>query len=142
MNLGDFAAPLAGGALIGLASLLLFGALGRIAGVSGIAFGVLPSHGGERHWRLLFLGGLVAGGWLATLVFGALPPAAQFTGGAAALALGAGVLVGFGTRLGNGCTSGHGVCGLGRRSPRSLASVIVFMALGMAAATLLRPLLT
>jgi uncharacterized membrane protein YedE/YeeE len=141
MNLGEFAAPLAGGALIGLAALLLYATLGRIAGISGIAFGVLRSHGSERHWRLLFLGGLIAGGWLATLAFGALPPAAPSTGGAAAIALGAGVLVGFGTRMGNGCTSGHGVCGLARVSRRSLVSVAIFMALGMATATLLRPLL-
>lgn len=142
MNWSEFAAPLAGGALIGLAALLLYAALGRIAGVSGIAFGVLRTTGPERHWRVLFLGGLIAGGWLAALAFGALPVPAAATGAPLALALGAGVLVGFGTRLGNGCTSGHGVCGLARRSPRSLASVLVFMAVGMATATLLRPLLS
>jgi hypothetical protein len=141
MNWSEFAAPLAGGALIGLAALLLYATLGRIAGVSGIAFGTLDSRGAERLWRALFLGGLVAGGWLAALAFGALPPAARFTGSAAGIALVAGALVGLGTRLGNGCTSGHGVCGLARLSPRSLASVLVFMAVGMLAATLLRPLL-
>ncbi|MGH8443396.1 MAG: YeeE/YedE family protein [Nevskiaceae bacterium] len=132
----------AGGVLIGLAALLLYATLGRIAGVSGIAYGVLPATGPERHWRLLFLGGLVAGGWLATLAFDALPAPPSVTAASLALALGAGVLVGVGTRMGNGCTSGHGVCGLGRRSPRSLAAVVVFMALGMATATLLRPALT
>ncbi len=141
MNLGEFAAPLAGGALIGLAALLLYATLGRIAGVSGIAFSMLDSPGAERHWRALFLAGLIAGSWLAALAFGALPPATQFTGGAAAIALVAGLLVGIGTRMGNGCTSGHGVCGLARLSRRSLVSVVIFMAFGMLAATLLRPLL-
>lgn len=134
-------APLAGGVLIGLAALLLFATLGRIAGVSGIAFGALPTGGPERRWRLLFLGGLIAGGWLAALAFGTLHAPATTTPMAVVVALGAGLLVGMGTRLGNGCTSGHGVCGLARRSPRSLASVIVFIALGMMSATLLRPLL-
>jgi uncharacterized membrane protein YedE/YeeE len=142
MNLSHVIAPLAGGALIGLAALLLYATLGRIAGVSGIAFGALPASGPERHWRLLFLGGLVAGGWIAALAFGALAAPAAATAPAIALALGAGLLVGIGTRMGNGCTSGHGVCGLARRSPRSLVSVAMFMAMGMAAATLLRPLLT
>ena len=141
MNWSEFAAPLAGGALIGLAALLLYATLGRIAGVSGIAFGALESRGAERLWRALFLGGLVAGSWLAALAFGALPPAATFTGNAAGIALVAGVLVGLGTRMGNGCTSGHGVCGLGRRSRRSLVSVVIFMAVGMLTATLLRPVL-
>lgn len=142
MNLSDFIAPLAGGVLIGAAALLLYATLGRIAGVSGIAFGVLPASGADRHWRLLFLGGLVAGGWLAVLTFGGMRETAPLAAHPLAIALVAGLLVGFGTRMGNGCTSGHGVCGLGRRSPRSLAAVVVFMALGMATATLLRPALT
>jgi len=142
MNLSDVVAPLAGGVLIGLAALLLYATLGRIAGVSGIAFGVLPAAGAERAWRLLFLGGLVAGGWLATLAYRALPEAAAIAAHPLAVALVAGLLVGFGTRLGNGCTSGHGVCGLARLSPRSLVSVIVFMAVGMLTATLLRPVLS
>jgi uncharacterized protein len=141
MNLSDVIAPLAGGVLIGLAALLLYATLGRIAGVSGIAFGALPASGPERTWRVLFLGGLVAGGWLATLAVGALRAPEPATAASLLLAIGAGLLVGVGTRLGNGCTSGHGVCGLARRSPRSLAAVAVFMALGMVAATLLRPLL-
>lgn len=135
-------APVAGGVLIGLAALLLYATLGRIAGVSGIAFGALPSSDPERAWRLLFLAGLVGGGWLAAAFMDSSPATPAATASALALAIGAGLLVGFGTRVGNGCTSGHGVCGLARRSPRSLASVLVFMALGMATATLLRPLLT
>lgn len=136
-----FLPALAGGALIGVAAVLLYATLGRIAGISGIAYGALWSSAAERPWRWLFLGGLVAGGWLAAVLLGSLPDAAPPSADAAVLAIVAGTLVGFGTRLGNGCTSGHGVCGLARLSPRSLASVLVFMAVGMATATLLRPLL-
>jgi uncharacterized membrane protein YedE/YeeE len=141
MNPGEFAAPLAGGALIGAAALLLYATLGRIAGISGIAYGGLWAGAGDRAWRWLFLGGLVAGGWIASIAFGALPAPGAFSNATLALAIGSGLLVGFGTRMGNGCTSGHGVCGLARRSPRSLISVLVFMAAGMLTATLLRPLL-
>jgi uncharacterized protein len=131
---------LAGGLLIGVAALLLYAALGRIAGISGIGYDALWSRDSERHWRLLFLGGLIGGGWLAGRAGQRLPDPG-LGAGAGALAIGAGLLVGIGTRLGNGCTSGHGVCGLARLSPRSAASVAVFMAVGMAVATLLRPLL-
>ena len=137
-----FAGALFGGLLIGAAALLLYATVGRIAGVSGIAFGTTDSSGFERAWRLLFLLGLVAGAWLASLAAGPLAAPGPLTANAALIALGAGVLVGFGTRMGNGCTSGHGVCGLARRSRRSLVSVVIFMAAGMATATLLRPLLT
>ena len=141
MILDAFVLPIAGGALIGTAALLLYATLGRIAGVSGIAFGTLTSGGPERAWRVLFLAGLVAGGWLVALLLESTPAAGAFTTVAGALALGGGVLVGGGTRLGGGCTSGHGVCGLARRSPRSLVAVAVFMAVGMLTATLLRPVL-
>jgi uncharacterized protein len=142
MSLGDFAAPLVGGMLIGVAALLLYATLGRIAGVSGIAFNVVSSTGAERHWRMTFLGGMIAGAWIAVIAFGFFAAPAPRTPAGTALALAAGVLVGFGTRMGNGCTSGHGVCGLARLSPRSLVSVIVFIAFGMMTATLLRPLFT
>jgi uncharacterized membrane protein YedE/YeeE len=142
MNPGDFVAPLAGGALIGAAALLLYATLGRIAGVSGIAYGGLWAGAGDRAWRWLFIGGLVAGGWIAAVAFGALPVPGAASAATLALATGSGLLVGIGTRLGNGCTSGHGVCGLARLSPRSLASVLVFMGAGMLTATLLRPFLT
>jgi uncharacterized protein len=141
MSLGDFAAPLVGGLLIGGAALLLYATLGRIAGVSGIAFNAVSSTGAERHWRIAFLGGLIAGGWIAVIAFGFFSAPAPRTVTGIAIALVAGVLVGFGTRMSNGCTSGHGVCGLARLSPRSLVAVIVFMAFGMMTATLLRPLL-
>ena len=142
MSLANFIAPLAGGVLIGAAALLLYATLGRIAGVSGIAFNVVSSAGEERHWRLAFLGGLVGGGWIAVIAFGFFGALTPATAGGVAIALVAGILVGFGTRMGNGCTSGHGVCGLARLSPRSLVSVVVFMAFGMMTATLLRPLFT
>jgi uncharacterized membrane protein YedE/YeeE len=141
MSLSDFAGPLAGGLLIGAAALVLYATVGRIAGISGIAYGTAWTTGAERAWRLVFLGGLLAGGWAAALAFGALPAPAPATAATGMLALASGVLVGFGTRLGNGCTSGHGVCGIARLSPRSLVSVLVFMALGMVTATLIRPLL-
>lgn len=137
----SFVAPLAGGVLIGLAALLLYATFGRIAGISGIAYGSLWAEAGDRTWRWLLLGGLVAGGWIASVAYAALPAPAAFSGSTLALAIGSGLLVGIGTRLGNGCTSGHGVCGLARLSPRSLVSVLVFMGVGMLAATLLRPFL-
>lgn len=132
---------LLGGLMIGAAALLLYGTLGRIAGISGIAFGTVWSTGSERAWRLLFLLGVVAGGLLAALAAGT-PAVAQATGPAALLAIVSGVLVGLGTHMGNGCTSGHGVCGLAQFSPRSLASVLVFMGVGMLSATLLLPVLS
>jgi uncharacterized protein len=121
-----------GGVLIGLASWLLLAALGRIAGVSGITATVLvpaPTDGKDgRMWRVLFLLGLVIGGAVAT----ALMPVPVQPLRPTWLLVAAGLLVGFGTILGSGCTSGHGVCGLGRRSVRSLAATVVFMAVGFA----------
>jgi hypothetical protein len=119
--------PLAGGVLIGVAALVLFGLAGRIAGVSGIVGGLLAGPRGDRAWRLAFLAGLWLGGllllaWLPA----ALPPAAH---GAPRLVVG-GLLVGLGAGLGRGCTSGHGVCGLGLRSRRALVAVLVFMTAG------------
>lgn len=118
---------LGGGVLIGIASLLLLAALGRIAGVSGIAANLLPPRRGDFDWRLAFVLGLPSGAllwWLA----GGVPVASHAPGWQLALA---GLLVGVGTRVGSGCTSGHGVCGLGRFSMRSLAAVIVFMLTAM-----------
>lgn len=119
---------LGGGILIGLASLLLLVALGRIAGVSGIAAGLLPPWRGDVAWRLAFVLGLPMGAALWMLLRGdaVLPSHAPPW----QLAL-AGLLVGVGTRIGSGCTSGHGVCGLGRFSPRSLAAVVTFMLTAM-----------
>lgn len=131
---------LAGGALIGLAAVLLYATAGRIAGISGISYGSLWLRGSERHWRLVFLAGLIGGGALMRAAGVPLPEVPLSPTGLW-LMIGSGLLVGFGTRIGNGCTSGHGICGLGQRSPRSLAAVVVFMAVGVLVATLLRPLL-
>ena len=117
---------LLGGLLIGAASAAMLVLNGRIAGISGITGGVLRMSRGETLWRALFVLGLVAGGAL----YHAFAPEA-FTNtldrswGALVVA---GLLVGFGTQMGNGCTSGHGICGLSRMSPRSLVAVLTFMA--------------
>ncbi len=133
--------PLIGGLLIGAAALLLYAMAGRIAGISGIAYGAVWGESVQRPWRWLFLLGLVAGGWLAVQGGVALPAAAWPAGpGDKWLLIAAGLLVGVGTQIGNGCTSGHGICGLARLSWRSLAAVATFMAFGMLAASLLRPL--
>lgn len=120
------ASAFAGGLLIGLAAALLILLEGRIAGISGIVGGLLqPLRKGDVAWRAAFALGLVA----APLLYQALAelPQSRVDTGWATLVV-AGVLVGFGSRLGSGCTSGHGVCGLARLSPRSLIAVLVFMA--------------
>ena len=127
---------LAGGALIGLASVWLLAANGRIAGISGILHGIFAQPPGDRPWRAAFIAGLIAAG----LVWHAFVPAEISKGNSLAMAL-AGMLVGFGTRMGGGCTSGHGVCGLGRLSLRSLVAVIVFMAAGMLSVYVMRHVL-
>ncbi|HEY7715954.1 MAG TPA: YeeE/YedE family protein [Candidatus Binatia bacterium] len=121
---------LLGGALIGTAAALLLAINGRIAGISGIVGGLITSRErGERSWRLAFLLGLITGPTLYRLVYGELPLQMEADG---PVLLAAGLLVGFGTRLGSGCTSGHGVCGLARLSPRSLAATLTFMSFGIA----------
>jgi uncharacterized membrane protein YedE/YeeE len=127
---------LLGGALIGLASVWLLAADGRIAGVSTILHGIFSSP--EDRWRMAFVAGLLLAGFAWQATGAPVPLRAGFPLGWAALA---GLLVGFGTRMGSGCTSGHGVCGLGRMSLRSLVAVITFMATGMAAAYVTRHLL-
>lgn len=132
MNL-DWWYALAGGALIGLAASLLLVTHGRIAGISGVLGSLLPPVPSDRHWRVAFIGGLVVAGVMARAL---APHAIGDPARSPALVLVAGLLVGFGTRLGSGCTSGHGVCGLSRRSPRSLAAVLVFMTTGAITASL------
>ncbi|AXA93766.1 YeeE/YedE family protein [Massilia sp. YMA4] len=128
---------LAGGLLIGAAAALLILLNGRIAGISGILGGLLRAPRTDRRWRLAFLGGLLLA---APLWRGIAPlPAMHPVAGDAALVL-AGLLVGFGTRLGAGCTSGHGVCGLARLSPRSLAATVTFMLAGAVTVFVLRHL--
>lgn len=129
---------LEGGILIGLSASLLLLANGRVAGISGIFGGLLVPRSGDSAWRAWFVAGLLLGGF----AFFALRPASFRPPGASLALVGAaGVLVGFGTRLGGGCTSGHGVCGLSRLSPRSLAATIVFMGAGFATVFVTRHLL-
>ena len=122
-----------GGALIGIAGVLLLVAHGRIAGISGIAGGLLQRATPDRAWRIAFLGGLASSGVIASIVAPAAFGAPVRSIGAVVLA---GLLVGFGTRLGSGCTSGHGVCGISRWSTRSLVAVATFMTSGAITAIL------
>jgi uncharacterized membrane protein YedE/YeeE len=128
-----------GGVLLGVAASLLFVANGRILGISDIV-GALPfARGAERPWRLTFLAGLLSGGLLVlALSRDALALADEQS---TQVAIAAGVLVGVGTRMANGCTSGHGLCGLARFSKRSLSATLVFMASGAAAVFLVRHVL-
>ncbi len=132
------ASALIGGALIGASAVLLMATHGRIAGISGLMSGSLFAERGDRGWRIAFLAGLIAAPLLYALVVA--PPEFVMEAGLP-LTLAAGALVGFGTRLGAGCTSGHGICGLARLSARSMAAVGVFMLAGMVVATLIRPVL-
>jgi hypothetical protein len=126
---------LAGGVMIGLASALILLAHGKIAGISGILRGLLQPKAGEWDWRLAFAVGLLVGGVILRFAYpAAFPKAIETPWG---LAAGAGLLVGFGTSLGNGCTSGHGVCGLPRGSARSWTATAVFMVTGAAVASAL-----
>lgn len=118
---------LAGGAMIGVASAFLLLIHGRIAGISGIVGSLLQSTTRDRGWRLAFLGGMGAAGLVASFV---APAAVGASVRALPVVIVAGLLVGYGTRLGSGCTSGHGVCGISRFSGRSLAAVITFMTTG------------
>ena len=129
---------LAGGALIGLAAALFLVLNGRIAGISGVLGGLLKPVKGDIAWRAAFVLGLV-GAPLVYGVFAALPVPQIEAGNAALIA--AGLLVGVGTRYGSGCTSGHGVCGLSRLSPRSLVATACFMGAGFASVFVIRHLL-
>jgi uncharacterized membrane protein YedE/YeeE len=117
-----------GGALIGLAATMLMLVTGRIAGIAGILGDLVDLAGGDRLWRLAFVVGLIAAP-LAIAAAGA-PLRTPAMPGWVVTAI-AGLLVGFGTRLGNGCTSGHGICGIARLSPRSIAATATFMAVAM-----------
>lgn len=125
----DLFAALAGGLLIGVATTFMMIFSGRIAGVSGIVGGLIPPRPHDMDWRLAFLSGLVGGGALLRIFYPEAFPAALTTPTATLVA--AGLLVGYGARLGNGCTSGHGVCGIGRMSRRSLVATAVFLSTGM-----------
>jgi uncharacterized membrane protein YedE/YeeE len=131
-------ASFGGGLLIGLGAAVLLLANGRVAGVSGIAGGLLRPARGDIGWRLAFILGLLAAplGWLALQ---AMPPA-QIDHAPALLAV-AGLLVGLGTRFGSGCTSGHGVCGIARLSPRSVVATLCFVAAGFVTVYVMRHVL-
>jgi uncharacterized membrane protein YedE/YeeE len=121
--------------LIGIAASLLLIGCGRIAGVSGIAGNWLAGKAGDRVWRASFLSGLALAGLVASLFWdGAVGASPRPLGLVAA----AGLIVGIGTRVGSGCTSGHGVCGVSRLSPRSLVATLTFIASGVLTVTLLR----
>jgi uncharacterized membrane protein YedE/YeeE len=124
-----------GGALIGLSAVMLMLLNGRIAGISGILSGIALASPGDKVWRILFVTGLIVAPVLVWLGTG-VKPAFQMDASWPVIILG-GLCVGFGTRLGSGCTSGHGVCGLSRLSKRSLVSVVLFMGAGMATVAIL-----
>ena len=121
--------PLTGGILIGIAASMMLLFNGKVAGVSGIFGGMLFQQGKERAWQLSFIAGLIAGGILLYIIN------TEFfensSGRGLLTATIAGLLVGIGTRVGGGCTSGHGVCGIGRLSGRSLVATVTFMFAGM-----------
>jgi len=129
---------LAGGLLIGFAAALFVLLNGRIAGISGVLGGLLMPRAGDIAWRLLFVAGLL----LAPTVYGlvAVLPVATIEAGMPTLVV-AGLLVGLGTRFGAGCTSGHGVCGISRLSPRSIVATLSFMAAGFATVYVVRHVL-
>ena len=124
-----------GGLLIGASVWLMLAGLGRVTGISGIAATALTMPK-ESLWRYAFLAGLVGGGFLSVRLLGAATTGVATT----PWLIVAGLMVGFGTVLSGGCTSGHGVCGMGRRSPRSLIATLTFMAAGMAAVAVIRAL--
>ena len=141
MNIVNFTpvSALIGGALIGLAAALLWWTLGRIAGVSTILGSALTERGPDSGWRFAFLAGLLAAGLGAALFF---PEAIHLdlAAGAGQLLV-AGLLVGFGTQMGSGCTSGHGVCGIGRLSVRSIVATLCFMVSGVLTVSVVRHVL-
>jgi uncharacterized membrane protein YedE/YeeE len=128
-------AALAGGILIGLGAVILMAFNGRIAGMTAILGGVLQPQNPDNRWRLAFLAGSILAPLIATFLGAEFSFASPATG--VVLAIG-GVIVGVGVTYGSGCTSGHGVCGLARLSPRSLVATIVFMATTFATVTLIR----
>ena len=132
---------LSGGIILGVASALFILINGRVLGISGILGGLLPPKAGDTFWRLAFLAGMFASPWLFNLLAPAeliTPP--QIDADLIMLVI-AGLLVGFGTRYDSGCTSGHGVCGLSRLSPRSLVATLSFMAAGFLTVYVVRHLI-
>jgi hypothetical protein len=130
--------PVVGGALIGISALAMLALLGRIAGISGIFAGVITAEPGSA-WRWAFMVGLIAGPLLFQSQSGSSAPLPSEAGWPFSVV--AGFLVGFGTRYAGGCTSGHGVCGIGRLSQRSIAATATFIGVGMVTVFITRHLL-
>ena len=128
-----------GGVLIGLSAVLLMLSTGRIAGISGIFSGLLNMRGEDKGWRIAFLAGFI----LAPVIAGPLGygMSAPKLPSSWTVIVVAGLLVGFGTRLGGGCTSGHGICGIARLSPRSIAATVIFMVTAIATVAITRHVL-
>ena len=125
-----------GGGLIGLSAVLLMLLTGRIAGISGIFGGLLDFGNDDKGWRIAFIAGLILAPLMAGWIGHAMPPPKLPASWIVIIA--AGLLVGFGTRLGGGCTSGHGICGIARLSPRSLAATVTFVTVAMVVVAITR----
>ena len=128
--------PLTGGILIGIAASMMLLFSGKIAGVSGIFGGMLFQKGNERAWKLSFIAGLITGGILLNILNAEIFE--NTSGRGLFIVTIAGLLVGIGTRVGGGCTSGHGVCGIGRLSGRSIVATVTFVVAGMAIVALVQ----
>ncbi|MBK6617317.1 MAG: YeeE/YedE family protein [Nitrosomonas sp.] len=124
-----------GGVIIGLATTALLIVTGRVAGISGIVGGLFRLSQGDRGWRIAFIAGLLMAPWIYRWI-AVLPPVEIRT--SYGLLVLAGLIVGIGTRYGSGCTSGHGVCGLSRLSPRSIVATIIFITTAMATTYVIR----
>ena len=131
----QIAAPLVGGVLIGLATAAMLVLQGRVAGVSGIVGELVERSDGQNRWRFAFVAGLVVGGLLLQRL---LPASLGVPVSSGALLVVGGLLVGFGTRMSGGCTSGHGVCGNARLAPRSIVATLTFMGVAMVVTFVLR----
>lgn len=131
-------ASLLGGMLLGVSATLLLLFNGKIAGISGIVGRIYKGRKGDTSWRILFVLGMILGGVVSAKALNIAPVAMVVS---TPLVLVAGLLVGIGTKLGNGCTSGHGICGMGRLSKRSIAATMTFMAVAMATTTIMLHLL-
>jgi uncharacterized membrane protein YedE/YeeE len=127
-------ASLLGGMLLGVSATLLLLFNGKIAGISGIVGRIYKGRKGDTSWRILFVLGMILGGVVSAKALNIVPSAMVVS---TPLVLIAGLLVGIGTKLGNGCTSGHGICGMGRVSKRSIAATVTFMAVAMATTTIM-----
>lgn len=134
-----FVLALIGGGLLGVAAVMMMGLNGRIAGVSGILSGSMTQPSADRLWRILFIVGVVLGGAIPALISADFKPPEPQAG--TLLVIAGGLLVGLGTGLGSGCTSGHGICGISRLSLRSIVATCTFMAAGFVCVYVLRHVL-